>query len=762
MTTTPPGWRQLPGVTLVCIDTLNHALALRALERSRAALTFARTLFFTDALPAALSPPPGIDLVPIAPLASRDAYSRLVVKDLLPWVTTAHILLVQWDGYVIEPDAWDEAFLAVDYIGAPWFWHQDGMRVGNGGFSLRSRRLLEALQDPRIVVEGAEDETICRRFRPLLEREHGIRFADETLADRFAFETGYPVGRPFGFHGLYNFARVVPQTELAALAPQFSDAIARSPQCLQLARNARALGQWQVVAAVAARMLAANPGHAEARSLLAGAQAAGTGANVGRNDACPCGSGKRYKHCHGAPGGTTPAPTSTEMLLERALAAHRSGDLDGAESAYRAALAADAGHPLAEHFLGVIRYQRGDLTNALPLLERSAARRPDEPEFHNNLGLALAAADRIGEAIVAYRAALARNPGHAAAWNNLALALTQSNDVAAAADACRRAIALQPDFAQAHWNLALALLAQGEFAEGWREYEWRLRIPELAGTAQGPRGARWDGAPPAGRRLLLDAEQGLGDTLQFVRFAREFAARGAYVIVRAQPPLVRLVATAPGIAEVVASDAPMPPFDVQLPLLSAAGALEVRATAIPATVPYLTADPARTAALRHELARTPARLRVGLSWAGRPQHANDRRRSAPLAAFAPLFALPGVAWYSLQQRDGEDQIATVPAAQALVLHEARNDFDAKAALVMALDLVISVDTSHAHLAGALGRPVWVLLPFAPEWRWQLDRGDSPWYPTARLFRQPAPGDWAGVVAKVRAALMETMTADLHA
>ena len=739
----------LPDVTLVCVDTVNHALALRAIVKSREQVLFARSVLFTDAIPAGIVTSAGVDVVKIAPLASREAYSRMVVKSLLPYVETSHVLLVQWDGYVVNAAAWDPAFVDCDYIGAKWFWHTDGMRVGNGGFSLRSRRLLEALQDPRIDPGAAEDEAICRTFRPLLEREYGIRFAAEDLADRFSFEAAYPAGRPFGFHGLFNFARVVAPPELAALARRFTDAIARSPQCLQLMRNCVVLGQWTAVEALAERMLAADPAHHEATRALLDARAQhGRGEGVGRNDPCPCGSGKRYKHCHGA----AAAPTATpDELVTRGLAAHRRGDLDGAERDYRAALQAAPGHPHAEHFLGVIRYQNGDFAGALPLLERSTARVPGEPEFHNNTGLALAAIDRTEDAVAAYRSALVRKPDHATAWNNLGLALTQLNDLAGAIDAYRRAIALAPDFAHAHWNLALALLAQRRFDGGWREYEWRLRIPELSGAEDPIPGPRWDGRDAAGRTLLLAAEQGLGDTLQFIRFASDLAERGARVIVRAPAALARLVATVPGIAEVVTPGTPLPAYDAQLPLLSVASALGITADAIPARVPYITADPGRIVALRGELAS--ARLRVGLSWAGRPSHANDRRRSCPLVDLAPLLSLPDIAWYSLQRVDGEDQFAAVDAARNIVLHDARNDFDGKAALVAALDLIVSVDTGNAHLAGALGKPVWILLPFAPDWRWQLDRDDSPWYPTARLFRQRAPGDWAGVVERVRAELV---------
>ncbi|HEX6792553.1 MAG TPA: DUF5672 family protein, partial [Casimicrobiaceae bacterium] len=337
--------RELSGVTLACVDTLNHGLALRALDRSRRDLRFARALFLTDRVPDGVDVPAGIDVATIPPLASRDDYSRFVLKSLAHHVDTPHVLLIQWDGYVVNPAAFEPSFLECDYIGAKWFWFDDGMRVGNGGFSLRSRKLLAALQDPRIELTEAEDITIGRAYRPLLEREYGIRYASEALADRFAFEAAYPAGLPFGFHGLYNFCRVVPPAELAVLATNFSDAIARSIQCGQLLRNCIALAQWDAAAALARRRLAAIPGDAESTALLARAEAGlASGPVVGRNDPCPCGSGKRYKRCHGALGGSrsTNGPSSlvsagaaatagasaatspaAAMLTQQGLAAHQ-------------------------------------------------------------------------------------------------------------------------------------------------------------------------------------------------------------------------------------------------------------------------------------------------------------------------------------------------------------------------------------------------------------------------------------------------------
>ena len=476
---------------------------------------------------------------------------------------------------------------------------------------------------------------------------------------------------------------------------------------------------------------------------------------VGRNDPCPCGSGKRYKHCHGAVDAPSPVPIeplSADALVARALQAHQRGTLDAAERDYRAALAAAPQHPYALHYLGVIHYQRSEIAAALPLLEGAVAQVPEEPEFHNNLGLALAAADRIGEAIAAHRRALSQKADHAGAWNNLGLALQAGNDLPAAIEAFRAALRCAPGFAEAHWNLGLALLAHGEFDEGWREYEWRLAITALGKDGRTYPQPRWNGASLAGKTILLTREQGLGDTLQFARFARMLVQRGARVLMDVPQPLARLIARVPGVASACGPDDRLPMFDLHLPLLSVAGALGITAATIPGDGPYLVPDPDDVAAVEPLLLPYRGTLKVGLAWAGRRDHANDRRRSCPLAAMSPLFDLPGVTWFSLQKDDGEDQIAAVATADRIVLLDARNDFDRKAALVCALDLVISVDTSIAHLAGALAWPVWILLPFAPDWRWQLARSDSPWYPTARLFRQPGPGEWRPVVADVAQAL----------
>jgi tetratricopeptide (TPR) repeat protein len=744
---------ELPEVTLCCVDTLHHALALRALRCSTADIRFGRTLFISDC---ALDEP-GIDVRLIEPLDSREAYSQFVLKSLLQHVDTPHVLLIQWDGYAINPGAWRDDFLHSDYIGAKWFWYEDGMRVGNGGFSLRSRKLLAALQDPRIKLVGPEDETIGRVFRPLLEREHGIRFAPEALADVFAFEAAYPIGKPFGFHGLFNFCRVTTPEELTGLVAHFTPDIARSTQLAQLARNCLAMGQWSAAAAIFARILEENPGDAPAAIGLATANShAAALPPAGRNDPCPCGSGKRYKHCHGAAAATVAAPgastPSVEQRLATALSAHHRGDTTAAQTIYRDVLETSLDHPLALHYLGVIAYQRGDAQAAVPLLERSARAVSAEPEFQNNLGLAYAACDRESDAIAAYRAALRIKPDHAVAWNNLGLALQSINDLAGAISAFRRAVELRPDFAHAHWNLSLALLLDGRFDEGWREYDWRLSLPELGQGRHNYSGPVWDGKEASGKTLLLYAEQGLGDAVQFARFATLAARSAARVVIHAPDALCTLLASVSGVSATVSSAVPTPSYDAHLALMSLPRVFDTNLNSIPADMPYINVPQPQRREARERLAPYADRLKVGVAWAGSRAHANDRNRSCPLATLAMLFDIPGVAWFSLQHGEAAAQIAAMSKAANIAPLAADSALVDTAALIAELDLIVSVDTSVVHLAGALARPCWVLLPFAPDWRWLLHRDDTPWYPTLRLFRQPTPRDWASVVIRVASEL----------
>lgn len=444
---------------------------------------------------------------------------------------------------------------------------------------------------------------------------------------------------------------------------------------------------------------------------------------------------------------------SADDLARLGFDAHKRNDLDTAERQYRLALAAAPDHAGAAHYLGVVLYQRRRLAEATRWLDRAVALDPNEPEYHNNRGLALTALMRDAEAVVAHRKALALKPDHVTAWNNLGLALQASGDVTGAIAAYRRGLAVAPDYPQLHWNLALALLLDGDYELGWQEYEWRLQCAELHSHLPQYTGPRWTGDDPAGRTLLLTAEQGLGDTLLSLRFAQAVAARGARVIVAVHAPLRNLAATAPGVDAAFAEFDPLPAYDAHVSLMSLPNLLRVTPDSLAASVPYLRADPQLAGEVRDAVAREAgAALKIGVAWAGATGNTQDARRSMSLAALGPLLDIPGTRWFSLKWDKDAPGADDAPFGARLIALPYRNDFDGLAALVGELDVVVTVDTSIAHLAGALGKPVWVMLAHVPDWRWMLSRTSSPWYPTARLYRQLAPGDWSEPVREVGDAL----------
>jgi len=316
---------------------------------------------------------------------------------------------------------------------------------------------------------------------------------------------------------------------------------------------------------------------------------------------------------------------------------------------------------------------------------------------------------------------------------------------------------------KASLNKAMLLLLLGNLREGLPLFEWRQRDPNQPGTKLPLAGAPWLGESSiAGKTILLHCEQGYGDMIQFCRYAAIATESGARVILAVQPPLVDLMATTPGASFVLSENDPLPHYDLHCPILSLPLAFGTTVETIPAGVPYLRAEP-RAVAMWHDRISTPGQLRVGLVWAGGSRVGNadmvtiDQRRSLPLAALAPLARVPGCAFFSLQTGAASRQAAQPPAGMVLHDHTASlGTFADTAALIETLDLVIGVDTAVAHLAGAMGKPVWMLNRFDTDWRWMLERDDSPWYPTMRLFRQPSPGDWNSVVTAVTEALRTLM------
>jgi tetratricopeptide (TPR) repeat protein len=421
---------------------------------------------------------------------------------------------------------------------------------------------------------------------------------------------------------------------------------------------------------------------------------------------------------------------------------------------YQRAAALRPDYAEAHYNLGNALQTLSRLDEAVAAYERALAVRPGYAEALNNLGNALQTLDRLDEAVARFDAALTARPDYAAALNNLGNALQALNRHEAAIPCHARARALQPERSAAQWNEALARLAIGDFAEGWRHYEARW---DAEGTGQRRRqfaAPQWRGEALEGRTILLHAEQGLGDTLQFARYVPMVAARGGRVVLEVQRPLVPLLAGLLGVAIIVAQGETLPSFDVQSPLLSLPLAFGATLATIPAQIPYLAAPPERLARWRAVIGER-ARPRIGLAWAGNPANRFDRRRTMPLKHLAPLLATPGASFFALQKdlRPGDAEILR-QFGEVSVLSERLADFADTAAVACELDLVISICTSVAHLAGGLGRPLWVMLPFSADFRWFRERSDSPWYPTARLFRQSAPGGWDGVVAQVRQALEE--------
>ncbi|GAB7523318.1 tetratricopeptide repeat protein [Paraburkholderia sp. 2C] len=370
------------------------------------------------------------------------------------------------------------------------------------------------------------------------------------------------------------------------------------------------------------------------------------------------------------------------------------------------------------------------------------------PEAWCNRGNVLQDLHRYEEAMNSYDRAIAVNPKYAIAWFNRGNVLLETNRLDAALQAYDKAVALDPNYPDAHFGLGFIHLVQGDFANGWPKYEWRLRDPKSEYNRRTFAQPRWTGEQPLqGRTILLHAEQGFGDTLQFCRYVERIANRGAQVVLEVQPALRSLLASLPGAAQVIALGDPLPPHDYQCPLLSLPFAFKTELSTIPADVPYVHANPELMAKWAETLG-AKRRMRVGVAWSGNPEHKNDRNRSMELATLSPLFDLD-IEWINLQKVVRGRDIAVLEASPLRHFDTELRDFADTAALMESLDLVISVDTAVAHLAGSLNRPVWILLSHLGEWRWMRERNDSPWYPGARLFRQPGPGRWRELVDTVR-------------
>lgn len=413
------------------------------------------------------------------------------------------------------------------------------------------------------------------------------------------------------------------------------------------------------------------------------------------------------------------------------------GRIDEAILAFTGALRVDPRHHPALYDLALIYQQQGRLADADRLYDRASVARWDHFESILNRGVVLFRQDRLTESERWFHHAALLRPADPRPLINLAMIYRVWGRTDGALRCLKRSVELAPDDPDAHWNLANALLVSGELARGWAEYEWRFRRP---GRAERPIDLpRWAGEALDGKTLLLTAEQGLGDMIHFARFATALADMGARVVLECHPGLERLLATAPGVARTIALGAGTGGADLYLPIMSVPHAIGFSFADQPARVPYLRIpEPVRVPAL------PKGGFKVGLVWRGNPRHENDAHRSVALTDLAPLIQVAGVSYLSLQIGEGRAELAAYPSIADFTPHIA--DFADTAAVVEQLDLVISVDTAVAHLAGALAKPVWILVGRGNDWRWFAERSDSPWYPTARLFRQAAPRDWAPAVS----------------
>lgn len=435
-------------------------------------------------------------------------------------------------------------------------------------------------------------------------------------------------------------------------------------------------------------------------------------------------------------------PDYAEAHNNLGVALGKLGHHDEAVACCRRALELKPDNVDAHNSLGVALERQEKLDEAAACFRQVVKRKPDDAEAHSNLAAILDRQDRLDEAMASLERALALNPNSPEAHVNLGMVLERQGQMDPAITSFRRAIELDPNGAQAHLNYGLALLRRGHFESGWREYEWRAGCE---GVVQPVLPApRWRGEPLEGKTILLVEEQGAGDTLHFVRYAEPLKSRGATVIVQCRPQLASLLKSCRGIDAVIPTAAPPPAFDVYLPLPSAPGVFGTTLESIPANVPYLFADAALLGRWQAEF-NTVGEFKVGIAWQGDPNHKANRYRSIPLERFVPLAGVPGVRLFSLQFGAGREQLAELPPACPITdLGDRLGDFDNTGAIMRSLDLVITCDSAPAHLAGALGVPVWVALVLVPDWRWLLERTDSPWYPTMRLYRQSRVGDWHGV------------------
>ena len=544
-----------------------------------------------------------------------------------------------------------------------------------------------------------------------------------------------------------------------------AEALRQAALCLQR-------GEWLNAEGICRYVLEASPGHAEALELLAeacfaqGRLAEALNAYDQALQSKPRDAGTLYnrgvvldrlgRHADAVASfdrALAVRPRDVAALVNRGNALHALQRFAEALDSFDRALATAPRSVEARYNRGNALLAMGRHEEALASFDGAIAHRPDHADALLNRGLALAALGRHAEAIESYRRLLVIDPRRVEAHYNCGNAFRALERDAEAIACYDAALALQPEHPDAHWNRAWALLALGDYERGWVEHEWRSKSPRW--LAPPPRSAapRWLGESDCrDRTLLILSEQGTGDTVQYLRYVPLLAARGARVVLELPRSLERLCVHYGKWAALAFDDEPLPAHEMHCPIASLPLAFRTAVETIPAQVPYLHADPALVAQWRETLASTDDGLRVGLVWAGNPKQGSERRRGIGLEPCLPLFEVAGVRWHSLQVGERASELARLAPGAALDLSERLDDFAETAAVIANLDLVVTTDTAVAHIAGAMGKPVWILLMFAADWRWLRGRDDSPWYPSARLFRQQSPGDWRGVIYRVKSEL----------
>jgi len=758
-------------ITLVAVDCAYAHLSATALARSAALLPVARVLLLTDAQIAH----EGIEVVAIAPIRSRAAYSQFMVKELANYITTDYALVVQWDGFVIDGSQWAREFWNYDYMGAKWPHVAGEFRVGNGGFSLRSKRLLNALTDPEITLNADEneDEAICVRHRDFLETKYAIVFADERVADRFAFDVSRPVGPTLGFHGVFNFWQVLTDEELTVFARTAPEAIVEGLGFGALTKNLVDLKRIDAAREFVVRRLATLPHDPAALDLRVRLEALKSAMSVtaapqfkppaSRNDPCPCASGKRYKDCHGKLGASpaTPAKLLVDEVLADALQHHEQGDVQYAVERYARILQQEPENTTALHFAGLSQYQAGQPSVGLELIWRSVKQADQEPEFFSNMSAAAWTSGRYDEGRWAAERALALDEKHLGALNNLGFNLRSMNDIDGSIAAFDKALELAPGFDYARWNRTFSLLAKGDYGLGFADYEMRLQFPQTQPSGKIPANTPiWRGEAADGQSILLMCEQGLGDTFMFARFVPLVVARGQTVTLALQASQIALMRQSfPDVKVIAVGEHETMAFDFWAALWSLPSALGITLANLPAPARFFETQASEVSAwdrrldevsLRRAGIEEKTRSRVGIVWQGQLAGQDNQMadRSIPPRLMRRFVeAHPEIMWVSLQH-----SAPPLGAANLIDWTADTIEFTQMAALIDALDLVITIDTGAAHLAAALGAKTWVLLRHAGDWRYGITGENCVWSPTMRLFRQDESRRWEPVFKQISEAL----------